>query len=295
MKVLIIGLGSIGKKHVAALHQIDASFKIFALRSSEKFDEVENVISITNKNEIPNDLDFIIISNPTSEHFQTIKEFSKTNIPLFIEKPLFHQLENIDFETPITYVACNLRFHPCINWLRNNKMELGRINEVNIYCGSYLPDWRKGIDFRKNYSAQAEMGGGAHLDLIHELDYCYYLFGKPTFTHKLLKSNSTLKINAVDYANYQLDYNDFAANITLNYFRKDTKRQIEIVTENETWLIDLVNNQIKKNNAIIKKYEVLPMLTYTEQMKYFINCLKENKKPMNDLKEANEVLKICLG
>ena len=78
MKALIIGLGSIGKKHVAALHQIDATIEIFALRSSETFDEVENVFSITKKNELPNDIDFIIISNPTSEHFQTIKEYSET-------------------------------------------------------------------------------------------------------------------------------------------------------------------------------------------------------------------------
>jgi predicted dehydrogenase len=294
MKVLIIGLGSIGKKHVAALQQIDASIEIIALRSASAFEEVDGVKSITNKNGIPSDLDFIIVSNPTSEHYKTIKEFSKKNIPLFIEKPLFHHLEKMDFKTPTTYVACNLRFHPSIIWLKNNLETIGRINEVNIYCGSYLPDWRSGIDFRKNYSSQAEMGGGAHLDLIHELDYCYYLFGKPDSTHKLLKSKSSLKIDAVDYANYQLNYENFAANITLNYFRKDTKRQIELVCENETWLIDLVNNEIRKDDETIAAIKVEPLHTYVEQMKYFINCLKEKKQPMNDIDEAMEVLKICL-
>ncbi|MFM2048382.1 MAG: putative oxidoreductase yvaA [Bacteroidota bacterium] len=295
MKVLIIGLGSIAKKHIAALQQIDLAIQIIALRSASAFEEVGNVKSIINHNEIPTDVDFVIISNPTSEHYKTIKQFSAKNIPLFIEKPLFHQLEIIDFITSTTYVACNLRFHPCIVWLKNNIEKLGRINEVNIYCGSYLPDWRKGIDFRKNYSSQPEMGGGAHLDLIHELDYCFYLFGKPTSSHKLLKSNSSLKIDAIDYANYQLEYENFVANITLNYFRKDTKRQIEIVAENETWVIDLIENKIMKSTETIEKYEVQPMFTYVEQMKYFIDCLKQNEKPMNDLQEANEVLKICLG
>ena len=295
MKVLIIGLGSIGKKHVAALQQIDATIEIVALRSTSAFEDVVNVKSISNKNEIPADVDFIIISNPTANHYKTIKEFAEKNIPLFIEKPLFHQIETIDFKTPTTYVACNLRFHPCIVWLKNNLESLGKINEVSVYCGSYLPDWRSGIDFRKNYSAQAEMGGGAHVDLIHELDYCFYLFGKPIASHKLLKSNSSLKIDAIDYANYQLDYENFATNITLNYFRKDTKRQIELVCENGTWLIDLVQNEIMNDAETIEKYEVHPLFTYLEQMKYFINCLKENKKPMNDLQAANEVLKICLG
>jgi predicted dehydrogenase len=178
--------------------------------------------------------------------------------------------------------------------LKNNLKTIGRINEVNIYCGSYLPDWRSGIDFRKNYSAQAKLGGGAHLDLIHELDYCYFLFGNPTSSNKLLKSNSSLKIDAIDYANYQLDYGNFAANITLNYFRKDTKRQIEIVAEHETWTIDLIHQTITKGAETVEKYNVEPLHTYVEQMKYFINCLKEKRQPMNSLAEANEVLKICL-
>lgn len=295
MKVLIIGLGSIGKKHVAALQQMDSSIEIIALRSASTFEEVEGVKSILNESEIPSDVSFVIISNPTSQHYSTIQQFYHLAIPLFIEKPLFHQLEKIDFNLPNTYVACNLRFHPCIVWLKNNLEKVGRINEVNIYCGSYLPDWRKGIDFRKNYSTQAAMGGGAHLDLIHELDYCYYLFGNPTTSHKILKSNSSLKIDAVDYANYQLEYENFVANITLNYFRKDTKRQIELVCENETWLIDLVNLEIKKGTETIEKYGVQPLHTYMEQMKYFISCLQEKKSPMNNLNEANEVLKICLG
>jgi predicted dehydrogenase len=295
MKVLIIGLGSIGKKHAAVLQQIDSTVEIFALRSSDKFEEVKGVHSITSKNQIPKQLDFVIISNPTSEHYSTIKEFAEKDIPLFIEKPLFHELENIDFKLPITYVACNLRFHPCIVWLKNNLRLLGKVNEVNVYCGSYLPDWRPGKDFHKIYSANAKMGGGAHLDLIHELDYCYYLFGKPTSTYKLLKSNSSLEINAIDYANYQLDYQEFAVNVTLNYFRRDVKRQLELVCKNHTITIDLVKHKISDIDKVIEHYEVEPMYTYVEQMKYFINCLQHHKHPMNDVMEANEVLKICLG
>jgi predicted dehydrogenase len=295
MKVLIIGLGSIGRKHAAALKKIDTSVEIFALRSSEHFEEVKGIQSITSKNQIPKNIDFIIISNPTSEHFETIKQFSKLRKPLFIEKPLFHQLKKINFPIPtINYVACNLRFHPCIDWLKKNLQLLGKINEVNIYCGSYLPDWRPNVDFRNIYSAHHQMGGGVHLDLIHELDYCYYFFGKPKSKNVLLKKNSSLKINAIDYANYQLDYTDFATNITLNYFRKDVKRQIELVCQNDTFTIDLVKNKITKFNQTIEHFEVEPLDTYIEQMKYFIHCVKTKTKPFNSIKEATEVLNICL-
>ena len=121
----------------------------------------------------------------------------------------------------ITYVACNLRFHPCIIYLRNIlSKNILIINEVNVYCGSYLPDWRPGVNIRTIYSSNPNMGGGVHLDLFHELDYTVWLFGHPKVSKSFLRSASSLNIDSIDYANYILEYNTFNANIILNYFRR---------------------------------------------------------------------------
>jgi len=177
MKVLIIGLGSIAEKHIMALRSLESGVELFALRSGFKTHTMEEVTDIHSWEDLPTDLDFIIISNPTGEHYKTIMRASETGLPLFIEKPPLANLDCIDDlqrklkqNDNITYVAFVLRFHPVTRWLKKN-LEISKVIEVQSYCGSYLPDWRNGSDYRTNYSGKSRMGGGVHLDLIHEIDY----------------------------------------------------------------------------------------------------------------------------
>jgi predicted dehydrogenase len=304
MNILVVGLGSIGRKHIDAIQALQIDAKIYALRSNQNSiteDKIENIFSLEHF-DVP--IDFAIISNPTNLHYKYIKILAEKQIPLFIEKPALHSLENsdkliklVESKNTITYVACNLRFHPCLLFLKNYlKTKQTRINEVNVYCGSYLPDWRPGKDFRKIYSANANMGGGVHLDLFHELDYTTWLFGFPNKVNSIKRNVSTLDIDAVDYANYNLEYNDFTANIVLNYYRNKTKRTIEIVSENQILLLNLINNTVidEEDNVLFKLTNFVINQTYKDQISYFINCLGLNQHPMNSLKESIEVLKIVL-
>lgn len=301
MKVLIIGLGSIAKKHIKALRDISNNIEILALRRENSsfipFEGVKDIFELASEQLF----DFIIISNPTSEHAITISKFSKLNIPLFIEKPIFNSLKYDRLVNEVTraqiptYVACNLRFLDCINYLKN-KIKEKSINEINVYCGSYLPDWRPGIDFRTVYSANKELGGGVHIDLIHEIDYLVYLFGYPDRTRKTFKSNSTLNISSYDYSNYLLEYKDFCANIILNYYRKTAKRMIELVCDDGEFEVDLLNNTVLWNQELVFESEQRIKDTYLPQMQYFINnVLKNNENEhFNDISEAYKILKICM-
>ena len=302
MKVLIIGLGSIAQKHIAALREIKKNIKIFALRRNKESKKVDGISEIYDLKEIGSiKPDFCIISNPTSVHYESINAISKYGIPLFIEKPLFSKIgikeqeliSRLNVNNQITYVACNLRFLDCLGEMKKilkNKI----VNEVNSYCGSYLPDWRPDQDFRKNYSSQANLGGGVHLDLIHELDYVYWLFGKPIHSQKNLRSNSNLDIDSIDYANYLLFYQGFCANIVLNYYRRTPKRQLEIVCAEGTYCVDLL-----KNNIIFQEEEIFSSAkpitdTYKDQMSYFIDNILTGKDKFNEVEEAYEILRLCI-
>ena len=303
MKILIIGLGSIGKKHVVTLKSILKKVDIIALRSSKNAKKIPGITNVYSYKEIENILiDFAIVSNPTYNHLETINNLIKFKVPLFIEKPLNSSLDIEDLIDVInskkiyTYVACNLRFLDCIRFVKEKLSQdlIDQINEVNVYCGSYLPDWRPNIDFRQTYSTNLKLGGGVHLDLIHELDYIYWFFGVPKEVFRRFKNQSSLKISTYDYANYLLDYERFSANIVLNYYRKDSKRSLELVFENETWCVDLIKNQVLKNNQVIFSSQQNILETYQLQMQYFISNLKNNVKSMNTVNNAFEVLKICI-
>lgn len=300
MKVLLIGLGSIGKKHVHALKSIDPHIEITALRSRDQDTTVDGVQSVTAEEQIDYAaIDFAVISNPTYLHGQTVSWLLDKKVPMFIEKPVFHSLEfdalvkQIEDAKLISYVACNLRFLESLEFLKQS-LTGKRINEVNSYCGSFLPEWRPGQDVQSNYSAHAELGGGVHLDLIHEIDYACWLFGLPVSTQRYVTSTSSLQLNSIDYAHYLLKYESFTMSVTLNYFRKDAKRALEVVCEDGTYTVDLLKNSVDFMGQTVFSSSQKIADTYEKQLRYFIQQWKTGISPMNQVEEAYEILKICL-
>ena len=303
MKVLIIGLGSIAKKHIAAIKNLDSDCEIHALRSSRSSPVIEGIRNCYTLEEVPWDIKFILISNPTALHLKTIKEVSHFGVPLFIEKPPIDSLYQLcELETLIktldvpTFTAFNLRFHPVVQWLKDN-IEFHKVIEVNVYCGSYLPDWRPDKDYRKIYSAQKNLGGGVHLDLTHEIDFLLWIFGDPMSTVSSKRKISNLEIDSVDSAKYWFEYESFTINLNLNYFRRDSKRQIEIVTDKTTLECDLISNKItdlRKAQIVFESSAFSILDTYTHQMKYFIDCVETRTEPMNTLQESMRTMEVCL-
>ncbi len=304
MIFLIVGLGSIARKHIVAIKSLHPDAEIIALRSNNGDCGVEDVKNIYNLSELNIVPDYIFITNPTHLHENAIRSCLLFNKPMLIEKPLFSDANNkedllceIKKKGTNTYVACNIRFHPALAYLKKNiEIQKMRINEVNVYCGSYLPDWRPGNNFRNHYSANAEMGGGVHLDLIHELDYCIWLFGLPLENYRLQLSNmSSLNISAYDFANYLLRYENFCINITLNYYRPMPKRVIEIVTDRGVIECDLIRCRVTKNGQEVFYDDKFKMQdTYNEQLRFFLTQIKDGKSIMNNAFEAFSILKIAL-
>ncbi|MGK7390772.1 MAG: Gfo/Idh/MocA family protein [Candidatus Cyclobacteriaceae bacterium M2_1C_046] len=301
MKVLIIGLGSIAQKHINAFYNLSLDFNLFALRSGKSERCIEGVTDVFSWEDVPEDLSFIMICNPTSEHYLTVKQSLQFGVPLFIEKPPFMSIAGVE---PLlheirkknirTYTAFNLRFHPLILWLKNNIKEK-KVHEIQAYCGSYLPDWRIGRDYTKIYSAKKDLGGGVHLDLIHELDYLIYIFGLPEKSSPFFSKVSDLNIDSYDCAHYWMKYKNFNASIILNYYRKFPKRTIEIIFEDDVWNADLLDNKIINGKGEVIFYSTEQMIqTYDSQLDYFIKTLKDGKSFMNDIFNSVKTLELCL-
>jgi len=305
MKVLVIGLGSIGRKQVEVLKEICPEIEIYALRSKTNAHTEKGITNIFSYSDISPDIDFSLVAVPTSLHKDTIVRLLALNKPIFIEKPVVNELNNelfylkdeISRKNILTQVSCPLRYHPCIIYLKHYLERVKpRLNEVSIYCGSFLPGWRPGINYKENYSALPELGGGVHLDLIHEIDYAFYLFGKPKKVVSDLYSRSSLEIRAIDYAHYHLEYPGFSATITLNYYRPFPKRSVELVFDNTVWNIDLLASVIRdEKEGLIYGYPTNQHNMLKEQMKKFIEFIKDGKSSINPFEESIEVLKICLN
>ena len=305
MKVLFIGFGSIARKHMTAFNSLSQQFIFYALRSSLQSQEIEGVTSVYSWQEVPADISFAIISNPTNLHVEALEQCIERNLPVIVEKPVANTIDGLDViveslekKKLSSYVACNLRFLPVLQFLHKEiKGSSRRINEVNVYCGSDLRKWRPDTDYKKSYSAAESQGGGVHLDLFHELDYLVWILGMPKSWQGIRRSVSSLEIFSADYAHYHFFYKEYTATISLNYYREDAKRKIEILFDDETWAIDLLQGTITSSDStlIFDSNGSGIMSTYSEQAKHVIAILSGKVDSINTIAQSIEILKICLS
>ena len=180
VKICFFGMGSIGKRHlnnlIKILNKRKIEFEIDVVkRKKELDDEVKNHINNIYKiNEFePNFYDIVFIVNDTSAHIETLNLMKNYSNNFFIEKPLSINARKIninDYKDKKIYIACPMRYSNVIEYLKK-EIDFSKVYSVRAICSTYLPDWRPTIDYRNNYSAKKELGGGVTLDLIHEWDY----------------------------------------------------------------------------------------------------------------------------
>tara|TARA_B100001964_G_C13970341_1_gene481636 strand:- start:82 stop:762 length:681 start_codon:yes stop_codon:yes gene_type:complete len=172
------------------------------------------------------------------------------NKTILIEKPVFEKFHDLIIRNNKVFVGYNLRFHPLIQLLK--KKILGKkIWNIQVFCGSYLPDWRKDIDYRLSCSAKKTLGGGVLLDLSHELDYISWLFGSMNLEYVYNGKVSDLDIDTDDLLIISSKTKENAhINISLNYFTKKPIRQILIDGENISIQADLITSSatVYENN-----------------------------------------------
>jgi predicted dehydrogenase len=183
MKGLVVGCGSIGKRHLQNLRALGVADLGVVESDSSRRQQVAGEMGIAAFAQLADGLrwfpDFVVIATPTHFHISQAMEVASKGCAVFVEKPLSHtsdgvsELVNVIGQSGlVSMVGCNMRFHPGPKKVKEllDAGALGRILSARVYVGSYLPDWRPGTDYRQNYAARDENGGGCILDCIHEID-----------------------------------------------------------------------------------------------------------------------------
>ncbi|WP_417841682.1 hypothetical protein [Terasakiella sp.] len=213
--------------------------------------------------------DLCIIANDTADHAASLLEIRaySENIRILVEKPLFNMPQKGAIShTDNIFVAYNLRFLPIIQNLKR-QVSTKNISSVDIYCGSYLPNWRPETDYRCSYSASSIRGGGVLWDLSHEIDYAQWLFGDLSLISSLCGTFSTLEIDSDDTALILANSPRCPAiSIRLNYTDQIAKRHIEVLSSDETLYANLINGKMSINGEI-QEFQQNIQHTYLMQAK----------------------------
>lgn len=285
LRILIVGLGSIGRRH-ARLLKNHFGIEADALRLSGQFcaDASEHISkSYSRWSQIDeNAYDIGIISNPTHEHIETAIQCAKRGMHLFIEKPLGASLaklstlqQEIEANKLSAYVAYPLRFHPVIARLKSLVNDASNVNYV-IRSLSHLPDWRPGRSKDSVYSCYKEMGGGVLLDLSHEIDYLDFLSSGVTKIVGTLSREGNVTFDSEDTAFLKIDHAQGKATIALSYLQRDPERSVTASTDQAVYKADLLNNRIESRfceKESVERFNVTMDEVYVNQFHYFFDNL----------------------
>jgi predicted dehydrogenase len=240
MKFLIVGLGSIGQRHVRNLAASgEHEFLAFRVRNKPlpndaPFDQIEIVESLDEG--LSKNPDATLVCVPTSEHIATAQQVIDSGSHLFIEKPISSDLdgarqltESADRKNLISLVGLNMRFHSPLKALRQVILDgkIGRIQGLRCQVGQYLPDWHPDEDYRSGYSAQKSLGGGVLLDLIHEIDLAIWIAGLPTEVSGFMSKVSDLEIDTEDTAEIIMRMpGNVLVNVHMDYIQNPASRTL---------------------------------------------------------------------
>mgnify|MGYP001390393132 CR=1 FL=1 len=119
-KILIVGLGSIGTRHLQVIKELFPDIKIFALRhKSIKDSEVAEGIELSFvnvKEAIKQKPDMAIIANPSPMHLVIATDLADAGIHLLIEKPLSNNCEGVSELLSLSSAICTAVFPPMALW-----------------------------------------------------------------------------------------------------------------------------------------------------------------------------------
>ena len=276
MKVLFIGLGSIGTKHASIIHRLFPDYELFALRSEPtsatiQLPYVTNLYDWNDCDEINFDVAFIC--NPTHLHIKTAIKCAMNKMHLFIEKPLCNTLDDL-FELLLQVNKNNLTAYVAYPF-RFNKKILSEYNSLRLFAGNCasvtaqtnIERWGK-----QSYSFNKKYGGGVLWELSHELDLLQWLYGDIiSFRCNLLKHD---KYNIYESARINLVHsNSFQSKLYLSLIDDYEFRRIEY---GHLELYYKANEQM-----------------YENQIKYFFNNLN-NPLLKNNIFEASKLLKLLV-
>jgi predicted dehydrogenase len=210
--LLIEGTGAIARRHIANFRLLQPNLRIQVLRASPRPlssplpDDVELVASLDEA--LHNRPTLAIIAGPATTHVQTALPLVEAGVPVLVEKPLSSSLVEAERLLGTTQarhaglmVAYVFRFHTALLALRNVLMrgDIGRPIGLRAEVGQYLPDWRPGMPWHESVSARSALGGGALLELSHEIDYARWLVGDAVNLRGTLRRLGAVTVDVEDW------------------------------------------------------------------------------------------------
>ena len=323
IRVGIAGLGHQGKIHLCNLLRLRKNVDIVAIADKNK----KNIILLNKKfgnklkiydsyEDMYNNekIDLTIITLPNYLHGKAIVSAIKNDIKnIFVEKPFTFSLEEarkikeyLRKNDVKLMIGCNKRFN---NKVINIKriIDKGELGIKYAFAQFFVGPFFKGTQIPEWWFDKKRLGGGVLLDNgYHILDLFLWMFGTPTYVKGNIKHRLNLELE--DFAEIYLEFDngiraigviDWFTRIpsfTLGVFgywgSKIVSDTLNINTEN---IAKILFEILLQKTKFLTRYRTFLPLGYEEyylELKYFIECIINDKNPQPSVDEGIKVMEI---
>ena len=315
MRVLMVGTGSIGRRHMASLRHLVPDVQFDVLREHGRSRETTGLGEV----EVVGSLDeglarqphIMVVANPSSMHLQPLLAAIDGGIPFYAEKPVVSTLDDLNLlqsrvargGLPPNVVGCNLRFLPSLIAFKAlvDKGRLGNLVRADFEAGQWLPDWRPNQDYRLGYSAKHSQGGGVLLDLIHEVDAALWLLDDFEHVTGYAAHASALEIDTDDCAGILMARTGGPiTSVRVDYVSRKPVRRYTLVGDRGTATWDLRASTIVLDDVAGSQVIELPAgafdvsTTYLSAMQELLAAIESNRPSTQPLAEGLRALTTVL-
>jgi predicted dehydrogenase len=318
LRALIIGFGSIGKRHARNLRALMPDAQIRVVRASSATDPVLAELRGERAGSLAEGLrwrpDLAVVASPSALHLEALVPLLEAGVPCYLEKPIVASRDQLDAleailarlaRVPPVQVGCNLRFLPSLRRLREimRRGELGHPARASLEVGQWLPDWRAGQDYRVTYSASRAAGGGVVLDLIHEIDMARWLLGELECVGSAVGRLSGLEIDTEDTAAgvfVGAPPGGAIVTVAMDYVARTRVRRYSVIGTRASAVWDLAMPLLSVANAsgtreltrAATDFDLGP--TYVEAMREFLTAVKSGTTPTVTLEDGLATMRLAL-
>lgn len=306
MKVLVAGLGSIGRRHLrhlAALGQED----ILLYRTHHSTLPDEELAGYPVETDLEAALaqkpDAVIVSNPTALHLDVALPAARMGCHLLLEKPVSNTTEGLEelgrtvSENGVrVLVGFQFRYHPGLRKIAEvlEAEAVGQPVSFRAHWGEYLPGWHPWENYRTSYAARKDLGGGVVRTLTHPLDYLHWLFGEVGATWAFAGQLGGLGIEVEDTAEIGLRFRSgVMGSLQLNYIQRPPRHQLEIVCTGGTIRWEQAGASLEVYDAAQEKWIQHPLPDgferddlFRAQMEHFLEVVRGEAAPVCTLADG---------
>lgn len=315
MKILIAGLGSIGRRHLRNLLALgEKDILLYRTHQSTLPDaELDGFHVETNlQTALAHQPDAVIVANPTALHLEVAIPAAQAGCHLFLEKPVSHSLERLDeLQDAVrqgggrVYTGFQFRFHPGLQQVKTllDGGAIGRPLSLRAHWGEYLPGWHPWEDYRQGYSARQDLGGGVILTLCHPLDYARWLLGEVTDLWAFASHTGELEIDVEDHAEIGLRFAQGAiGSVHLDYNQRPAAHHLEIIGSQGTLRWDNATGDVDLFQADTGEWRSYPGPEgferndmFKAQIQHFLDVACGRVEPLCTLHDGIRALELALA